>query len=79
MRRFPSKANGSVAKTDDERTRFARDLRDHRRGARTGPATEAGANKNHSRVRERLPDFIRGFDGGIVTELPDRRRRRVRA
>ncbi len=63
----------------DERARFARDLRHRRRGAGTRPAAQAGANKNHSRVRERLPDFVRGFVGGIVAELRIAARRRVRA
>jgi len=54
---------------DDERAAFARDLRYGRRGARARSAAEAGANKNHPRVRQGLPDFIGGFVSGVVADL----------
>ena len=56
-------------KGDDERAGFARDLRDHRRGAGAGPATETRADKDHARIRQRLPDFIRRLRGRVVAEL----------
>src|SRR5439155_23176221 len=54
---------------DDERTGFTRELRDRRGSLRPRAATESGANKNHPRACNCLPDFVGGFNRGLITEF----------
>ena len=52
---------------DGENAHLARDLRDHRRGARAGAAAHAGGDEAHMRAGEMLANFFaRFFRGGAA-------------
>jgi len=46
-----------------------RELRDKRRSARTSSTAEARANKNHSRINQRLPDLVGRFHRRLITKF----------
>src|SRR6185437_3577981 len=54
---------------NDEATVFACELSHYRGGTRAGPTAKARADKDHSRINQRLPDFIGRFQGSLITKL----------
>ena len=74
----PRSANGLVTTPMVSAPSFLGDLRDDRRGARTGAAAEAGGDEDHVRVREGLGDLLASPPRPSAGRCPGRRRRRGR-
>src|SRR5438067_9856168 len=66
---FPFESKWQRREPNNERTHFARDLRDHGRRARASPTAQSGTNENQTCLCQCLTDFIGGFLRGIETEL----------
>src|SRR5437588_9331689 len=56
-------------KSNDERAGFPRELCDKRRSARTSSTAETRANKNHSRVDQRLSNLVGRFHRRLITKF----------
>ena len=66
-------------KSEDERSAFARHLRNNRRRTGASSPAQPGANENHPRALQDFAQFVSRFVRRVVTQLGIARQRRARA